>query len=188
VWLLNVAANAGAIRRFDNGAELTPLQAALPDLRDALPLDVFVEALAKEMTDALSTTGLYRDEALAMVNTWRQQWFRTPGVRVLYFAPRSWLDREVSLSITPAPDSEVRVMVMRVELLTRDMENYDVDATIDLGTDRAASARDYFHALGRFAEPRLRRALSVLGGLASPPAEAFLSEVQGPNASGLLEE
>ena len=123
-----------------------------------------------------------------MVNTWRHQWFRTPGVRVLYFAPRSWLEREVSLSITPAPDAEVRVMVMRVELLTRDMENRDLDATIDLGTADAASARDYFHGLGRFAEPRLRRALSLLGGLASPQAQAFLSEVEGPNATGLLEE
>jgi hypothetical protein len=192
VWLLNVAANAGAIRRFDSSADLTQLQAALPDLRDAPPLDVFVDELAKQMTDALSATGLYRDEAVAMVNTWRHQWFRTPGVRVLYFAPRSWLEREVPLSISPAPDAEVRVMVMRVELLTRDMEDRDLSATIDLGTPLGtaaeASARDYFHLLGRFAEPRLRRALSVLDGLATPQAEAFLSEIEGPNATGLLEE
>jgi hypothetical protein len=185
VWLLNVAADAGAIRRFDSSAELT---GALPDLRDAPPLDVFVDDLAKEMTDALSGTGLYRDEASAMVNTWRHQWFRTPGVRVLYFAPRSWLEREVSLSITPAPDAEVRVMVMRVELLTRDVENRDLAATLDVGTAADASARDYFHALGRFAEPRLRRALSLLGGRASAQAQAFLGEIEAPNATGSLEE
>jgi hypothetical protein len=127
-----------------------------------------------------------------MINTWRKQWFRTPGVRLLYLAPAEWIERELPLTVSPPPDQVTRVMVMRVELLTPSLEQRDLSAAIGLGASTASkdadSSRAYFRALGRFAEPRLRRALTLLGGRASAEAQAFLSEIEGPNASWTIGE
>ena len=98
-----------------------------------------------------------------MVNTWKRQWFRTPGVRVLYFAPQSWTDASIPLRVEPAPDATTRVMVIRVEVLLPQVEHTDAAAARALDGAPGASEA-YFRALGRFAEPRLRRAIAVLGG------------------------
>jgi hypothetical protein len=180
---MRVAEDGAAFERLDVLPDEGSVTQAIP-AAPSMPLDAFVERLADEMTDALSGTGLYRDEALAMVQTWRRQWFRTPGVRVLYFAPQSWIDREVPLTIAPAPDITLRVMVMRVELLTPEIETADVTAAIELNSaSEATAAREYFRALGRFAEPRLRRAISTLGGRVTPEALALLAEIEGPAMS-----
>ena len=184
VFVLDVGSDTGAFRQFAGAlspsAELT---AALSSGAEALPLDRFVDALDVAMTSALLGTGLYRDEAVAMVRTWRRQWFRTPGVRVLYFAPAAWIDREVPLSISPAPDTLLRVMVLRVELLRRTTEDEDLKfaAGLDGGANQAIGER-HFRALGRFAEPRLRRALELLGAM-PPGAASFLAAIEHPSAS-----
>jgi hypothetical protein len=185
IFVLNVTATAAAFVRFDAMPNQASLETTVPDLNAGTTLDTFVETLAQSMTAALSSTGLYRDEATAMVNTWRHQWFRTPGVRVLYFAPSSWLDRELPITVTPAPDRTTRVMVMRVELLTHAMEQADVAAAAGLGSGATTVAsRDHFLGLGRFAEPRLRRALELL---ASPTTgRDLLAEIEGPNVAGAV--
>ena len=149
------------------------------------PLDVYAQALAKAMVTELDKAGLYHDESIAMVKTWARQWFRTPGVRVLYLAPQAWTDAQIPLSIEPKPLEQVRVMVIRVEALTRAQENADVDAMTDFGGDAASRARAeaYFRAEGRFAEPRLRRALEVMGGLAPQGARQLLDTVAGADVS-----
>ena len=126
---------------------------------------------------------MYHDEARAMVATWRSQWFGTPGVRLLYFAPDAWLERELPLTIAPPPAAIERVMVMRMELLTTSQENADVAGMLQ----EASARRDYFRALGRFAEPRLRRAMQIVGSGKTPPsAQDLLHEIQGPNAINSL--
>jgi hypothetical protein len=74
-------------------------------------------------------------------------------------------------------------MVLRVELLTGATEDEDLIfvATLDGGPNQQVGER-YFYGLGRFAEPRLRRALSRLGRV-PPAAAAFLSSLEHPNAS-----
>jgi hypothetical protein len=188
VFVLNVAGDTGAFRKVDGllapGAELiTEVTPA-----DALPLDGFVDALDAAMTTALLGTGLYRDEAVAMVRTWRRQWFRTLGLRVLHFAPAAWIDHEVPLSISPTPDTLLRVMVLRIELLPRSTEDEDLKfvAALDGGEYQQAGER-HFRALGRFAEPRLRRALENLGSV-PPGAVSFLAGIEHPNASFALGE
>jgi hypothetical protein len=71
-----------------------------------------------DMARALVNAGLYEKEARAMVNTWQDQWFAEEGTRVLYLLPRAWTDRTLQLQISPKPDSIVRVMVGRAELIT----------------------------------------------------------------------
>ncbi|AUX42273.1 hypothetical protein SOCE26_037030 [Sorangium cellulosum] len=165
VFVLNVGASAGAFVAHPEGiASGGTLVERAPSLDGAPPLDEFVEALGASVIDALDATGLYHDEAVAMVNTWKRQWFRTPGVRVLYLAPESWTDTSIPLTVDPAPEDVVRVMMIRVEVLSPELEAADVDAARRLADpSTAGEAARHFDDLGRFAEPRLRRALALLG-------------------------
>lgn len=174
VFVLNVDAKRGA---FDTCASnidgLGARSTTVPSLEFGKSLDEYAESLGEAVTAALDATGLYHDEAVAMVNTWRRQWFRTPGVRALYLMPQSWTDQSIPLTIDPQPESQVRVMLIRVELITPEQEAEDVAALGGFDTD-SASAGAHFAALGRFAEPRLRRALAL-----SPNAagEAYLANI-----------
>lgn len=147
-------------------------------------LDAYVQDLAKAMVTELDKAGLYHDESIAMVKTWARQWFRTPGVRVLYLAPQAWTDAQIPLTITPTPASMVRVMVIRVEAITHDEERVDLAAVGDFASDAtSANAIAHFDALGRFAEPRLRRAMSLLSGPPPAAALAHLDAISGKEVS-----
>jgi len=76
------------------------------------------------------------------------------------------------------------VMVMRVEVLTPAVEADDTSfaAMLDHSDADFVTGSNHFTALGRFAEPRLRRALDMLGG-SLPRAQKFLSEIEAPNVS-----
>jgi hypothetical protein len=71
--------------------------------------------LHRELEDRLVQAGLYRDEARAMVETWKDSWFEE-GSRVFYVYPESAVDALLPLSISPRPQVR-RVFVGRVELL-----------------------------------------------------------------------
>jgi hypothetical protein len=123
-------------------------------------LDQFVADAADRVAGALRDSGLYADEARAMVDTWTRSYFRGLGLRVLYVVPRAWTDRLLPLSLQPQPVELVRTLVGRVEVLTPYDEQQLVAAV------RAASATIMPYAqlvdqLGRFAEPKLRRALEL---------------------------
>jgi hypothetical protein len=148
-----------------------------------LPLDAYVRDLSEAVLQALVAEGLYADEAQAMVDTWQRQWFRTPGLRVLYLAPQSWTESVIPLTLDPVPDSLIRVMMVRVELLTPELEAEDRAALAAMDADPSA-AKAHFAAAGRFAEPRLRRALSLAP---SSAGETYLGEIvtEVPRAGAL---
>ena len=134
--MLNVNADRGAFHEHTQGlGSGAMLDDAVPSLVGAKPIDDFVYDLAIAMTEALIGAGLYTDESIGMVNTWRRQWFRTPGVRVLYFAPAAWIDASSPAHDRAPPERVVRVMVMRVEVLTPSVER---DET---GRSRACSTK-----------------------------------------------
>jgi hypothetical protein len=177
LFVVNVGPAGGAFSVVSGG--VSPVQTVdieAPSLATAEPLDVFAEALGDAVTGALDGAGLYHDESLAMVATWKRQWFRTPGLRVFYLAPQTWTDATLPLSVDPAPDSVTRVMMIRVEVITPDLEEGDVAAAKGLSDPATeAAAKAHFLSLGRFAEPRLRRAIGMLG---QPSwGEPFLSAV-----------
>jgi hypothetical protein len=174
VFLLNVDHDHGAFSEHSAGiAQGAILEATVPSLAGAPAVDEYATQLSDAVTEALDATGLYHDEAVAMVNTWRRQWFRTPGVRALYLVPQSWTEQSIPLTVSPKPDATLRVMLIRVELISKEQESADVSALAAFDTD-AASAAAYFSALGRFAEPRLRRALQLS---ASVAGEQYLSKI-----------
>jgi hypothetical protein len=177
VFVLRVGKDGGAFRAHREGiAAGGRLAETAPSEADFEPMDSFVESLGEQVVDALDAEGLYHDEATAMVNTWKRQWFRTQGVRVLYLAPQSWTDASIPLTIQPSPEAMVRVMMIRVEVITKELEGADAMALAQLSdTTMGAMGKAYFRSLGRFAEPRLRRALDLAGHPAY--GESFLEEV-----------
>jgi hypothetical protein len=75
------------------------------------------DSLGSDLEDILVSQGLYRDEAHAMLETWRDSWFEE-GSRLFYIVPRPYLDSILPLSINPAPAQLVRAFVGRFEIVT----------------------------------------------------------------------
>lgn len=73
--------------------------------------------LRAEMRAALITTGLYPDEADALLNTWQVSYFKSPGLRLFYFCTCLEVDNLLPLQIS-VPKQIARVMVGRIELVT----------------------------------------------------------------------
>src|SRR5262249_45782965 len=98
----------------------------------------------------------------------------------------AWTDASIPLTITPAPQETVRVMMIRTEVITPEMEAFDTDYAAMLGSaDGNASAMAHFQALGRFAEPRLRRALQILGDpVVAQPFLASIATAETRQAAG----
>jgi hypothetical protein len=118
----------------------------LPDLDDESGTP------AKALEDLLVNHGLYRKEAAAMVNTWRDSWFEE-GTRVFYLMPQARVDEILPLAIGPAPTSVVRVFVGRLELVTP-AAMQDVEQALMANNTQAL--RKY----GRFLQPIADRLLA----------------------------
>jgi hypothetical protein len=171
-FVVDVRSESGAFSVYSSGVGASAtVEVDAPAEGAQMPLAAFTESLAQAVTATLDATGLYHDEAVAMVNTWSHQWFKTPGLRVFYLAPQTWTDAVLPLTLDPLPASLVRVMMVRVEVLTPELEAADASAADRFEADDAG-ARAYFAALGRFGEPRLRRALELVP---SAAGEAFLA-------------
>lgn len=77
----------------------------------------------KEMTAMLENAGLHHKEAEAMVQTWWKSYFQHQGLRVFWILPDESVESILPLSIKPAPDKIVRVLVGRSEVLTPQFED-----------------------------------------------------------------
>jgi hypothetical protein len=75
-----------------------------------------------ELHAAMVKSGLYADEARALLNTWYNGYFIEGGIKAFWIVPRKEVDRILPLEITPAPDSLERVIIGRSEILTPDFE------------------------------------------------------------------
>jgi hypothetical protein len=91
----------------------TPAEISL----DPPELTATFESLSHDLEDILTAQGLYRDEARAMIETWRDSWFEE-GSRLFYIVPTHFVNAILPLTINPAPSQTVRVFVGRLELIT----------------------------------------------------------------------
>jgi hypothetical protein len=134
---------------------------------DVEPFDALSNVRGRLMKDVASTLmeqGLFAKEALAMVDTWKDQWFEEQGTRVLYLLPPAWTDATLPLEISPKADSVVRVMVGRAEVITPAVaqELQRQILVFSSGTEdgrRKAVATVADLNLGRFLEPATTIAL-----------------------------
>jgi hypothetical protein len=156
-FLLVVDEEGGALAELgaiEPGSERTiDLPRSLEVFRSYLP------AAKQRVADALIGTGLFEDEALAMVDTWEESYFTSPGARVLYVAPRAWTDALLPIEIDPQPHSLVRTLVGRVEVLTAAEETEIVARVVEAAKGGTPLDID---AYGRFTEPKLRRAMELI--------------------------
>jgi hypothetical protein len=177
--LLLVRIENGHVRftRLDPIGPRSAIETALPTNESTV--DRLAEATVRELTAA----GLYNKEALAMVNTWRTSWFGENGTRLLYLVPGNLTDKLLPLTVDPAPNERVRVLVGRLETLTPE----DCQRLVrTLGGSKAgdkpaeAAVKSELTSLGRFAEPAIR---FVIGQTTDPPTkarlQAVLAEVRG---------
>ncbi len=152
--------------RIDAGARMTLVQSKQTSSIDQLHRAVVV---------ALIKQGLYKKEAEAMVNTWRSSWFGEQGTRLFYTLPQRMTDELLPLEIEPRPDTIVRVMVGRMELMTPEDEARVIELVRkSAGLRKAAAAKakktgkrfsytlpPELAELGRLAEPALVRARAL---------------------------
>jgi hypothetical protein len=160
IFILRVENGRGAYRyvpALKPGMSLTGLE---PDMRASLTLPQFTRRIGAELAARLTESGLYPKEALAMVNTWRESYFQTPGTRALFVLPQSWTDRYIPIRVEPRPRELVRVMVGRLEMLEPSREKKVEAAVADI-TSPSAETRERAYAVlaaqGRYVEPILRR-------------------------------
>jgi hypothetical protein len=66
---------------------------------------------------ALVNAGLYEKEAIALLETWTQGYFKTPGLRIFWIAPTDWTNEILPLHITPQPAVTNRVFVGRYDFM-----------------------------------------------------------------------
>jgi hypothetical protein len=109
-----------------------------------------ISALRASIEAELIRSGLYQDEAEALLNTWQVSYFKNPGTRALYLWPRRAVDELLPLTITPAADV-TRVMVGRIELVTPEERS----AMAQIGTSVIRSPEALYAGLGRFRDALL---------------------------------
>jgi hypothetical protein len=176
VFLLRVHATGGATVPLGKLAARSTLRMIpSPVEGKERDLDQYVSDTMTTVAAALERSGLYPDEARAMVETWSRSYFRTPGLRVLYVAPRAWTDKLLPLTIAPTPQEMVRTLVGRVEVMTAADEQALVQRALVEYPDTLIAS------LGRFAEPKLRRARQ----LATDPTATTTLDNAISAASGL---
>lgn len=138
------------------------------------------EPLRELVVAELMQTGLYQKEAQAMVDTWSSSWFNEEGLRLFYLVPQQVTDEILPLTITPQPDAQLRVMVGRVEIMSKSQETELLQAVALSAKARAEwqvqhselsdegkidhplpPVPSVFVQLGRFAEPALARVRTI---------------------------
>jgi hypothetical protein len=161
VFLLRLSQSGGVIAELGS---LEPHQlrpnVVPPAASSATNFEEYVADASARVAAALEKSGLKKDEARAMVDTWSRSYFRSQGLRLLYIVPRAWTDQLLPLTITPQPASLVRTLVGRVELLTPTDEQ-QLMSQVQAAASGAMSEDALTARLGRFAEPKLRRALQL---------------------------
>ena len=124
-------------------------------------LDSSIESVRQEIKSILIAEGLYEKEADAMLATWADSWFEE-GLRIFYVLPRETTDTMLPLAIQPQPNSVVRVLVGRTELITPEMKNEVISQLSRLHNSSVSSRTEVRRALnkyGRFLESVLSEVL-----------------------------
>lgn len=93
----------GRIVKLDAGA--TVKEVAFAEIETALFATEATDTLLKQ----LGAAGLFKDEALALTDLWQKRLFETPGLHLFYRLPQEIYDALMPLTLTPKPDSVVRV-------------------------------------------------------------------------------
>lgn len=184
------------------GINSRPLGPIAAGERRTVPLSgdmTTVDRLSADMTSVLVADGLFPKEADAMVAAWKDSWFAEPGTRLFYLLPQAVTDEILPLTVTPAPEKTVRVMVGRLEIMTPSQEQQVLATLTDLAAQRTLlsvslaldgtrqePAPPEIRRLGRLAIPVLNRAAALSGDEAVKMEAARLVETLSVVGAGAV--
>jgi hypothetical protein len=114
-------------------------------------LDASLDSLLPDLEASLVSSGLYPEEAHAMLESWKDSWFEE-GSRLIHIVPNSFVEKILPLSIEPQPATIHRVFVGRMELLTPATQSAIETAVVT--HDKATLAK-----YGRFVAPMIEMIL-----------------------------
>jgi hypothetical protein len=123
LWLADIKPDGSAAFREQTRLDI-PKNAASREL-GRIPL--FAEGdytvgnlgdLRLSMKKALLAAGLFEDEAEAMLETWKESYFKSSGLRLFYVVPQQWIAYFLPLQIS-VPHELTRVLVGRIDLVQR---------------------------------------------------------------------
>lgn len=120
LWLVHILADGRvAFRAFGPLAVDGDRQPVIGQTRASFDAQDFTAGklaeLQQDLHAALVADGLNADEAAAMVATWDQAYFHSPGLRLFFLVPQVWTDHYLPLTVS-VPAEVRRVMVGRIEL------------------------------------------------------------------------
>jgi hypothetical protein len=118
--------------RLEANAEMKALEFASIDRK------AFIAAATETLTRQLVEAGLYKDEASSMLAACGKDLLETDGVTVFYRVPQTEYERRLPMTLTPRPESVVRVGLVhhshcepdfadRVCELVRQLDNDEID-------------------------------------------------------------
>lgn len=136
-------------RRHLTARQLQSLQTHLQ------PESLFLPKARALLGKALVQSGLFADEARAMLDTWEHGYFKTPGLRILYVLSPAEVAALLPARLQPAPDQFSRAFVGRIEILLDTQENQILKSILSEKENYQTSA------LGRLAYPTLLRVREV---------------------------
>lgn len=125
----------------------------IPDLLKGYAFDDYVSRVKTIIAAELVRNGLFEAEAQSMVNTWEKSYFKIPGMRVLYIVPDESTNSILPITVKPTPTELKRVLVGRIEIMTKNEENVYLKAIEGQVMPQ--------EVLTRFSEPKLRRLLKI---------------------------
>lgn len=166
LFAVSILGDRASVKRLGHLQSGQSMDTSFASPADSPLLPGVLKELRRQMADALEAEGLYRAEAEAMVETWRDAWFEDQGVRILYVLPRVWTDTTLPITLNPPPRELVRVMIGRAEVITpamvqrlaRCVEGFRQS---DPAARQAAIAEFRDMKLGRFAHAALGLACSL---------------------------
>ena len=106
------------------------------------------EKLRAALLDALKVEGLFEDEAVALLETWKISYFQSPGLRLFFVTPRQWTDHVLPLEISQA-DKIVRAMIGRIELVSPRQRQLLTEIGKASSEEIKTSAKDLSERIGK---------------------------------------
>ena len=108
--------------------------------------------LKAKMHSHLMKAGLFEDEATAMLSTWENAYFKSPGLRLFFMVPEQWTNSVLPIRFSKSVTIK-RVMMGRVEIITdeqrdllKKLATVEVSPPTWIQTLPASQARDLFLA------------------------------------------
>ena len=130
-WLAHIREDGSSaflhVGSLDIGGESAQMLARIPSqFPDSEFSTENLELLRAQMHQTLVDEGLFVDEADAMLDTWKEAYFHSPGLRLFFTVPQAWTDYYLPLEFS-APVELTRIMVGRIEIVTAEQRDLLAD-------------------------------------------------------------